>query len=726
MPIDAYSLCPCGTGKKIKFCCPDLLGELQRIERMLEGEQNLACLSQIERLQQQHPDRACLMAIKATLLRALGQWEKVQANAATFVERHPHNPTALAESAIATAAGAPTEDGHGVELGTEPSFVRGGRAAQDILQRALAACGHSVPSRVYEAIGVVARVLLADGQWLAGRALLQLQTAIHREDEYPVEVLVELNRSAEVPLLLKDDPGMATCPDDAPWKDRFVEAIAPLGAGNWQAAAEKLTALAEDVPDSPTIWRNLATVRGWLADERGCIEALGRFAATEVPLEEAVEAEALAMLLTASPLGDPLDILAATWTINDVELLQAALTLESRAVEVSLDPSSLGDGDHPPPRAAYLILDHPVVKKAEDLTPETATRLLAQALLYGRQTDREARLEVLGVTREDLQWLRVLLKEIAGDALDPDLVEEEVIERTSASRQLLAPNWRLPGDVTAKQVDELAAAHARDAFLNRWPQLKLGIFDGRSAREVAGDESCRVRLLAAVLVLQSWNEATPVEFDFNLLRSHLGLPILEPIDPSQVTVEDLPLVRLSRVAAEKASDEALCAGYGRAEVFTATAAAREFARALLERPSLAGSPAQLRAYRTMAMMERDPDKALQYVEQGRQAAESAGRSCASWDLLELTVRFARREVGQLRRLVGHIQDRHLEEPGVAEALTSFLVRVGVIRPDGTPAPLPPQDEAPAAAAAETGETARKLWTPDSQGPGGEKRIWTPD
>jgi hypothetical protein len=31
MPIDAYSPCPGGTGKKIKFCCPDFLGELETI-----------------------------------------------------------------------------------------------------------------------------------------------------------------------------------------------------------------------------------------------------------------------------------------------------------------------------------------------------------------------------------------------------------------------------------------------------------------------------------------------------------------------------------------------------------------------------------------------------------------------------------------------------------------------------------------------------------------------
>ena len=726
MPIDAYSLCPCGTGKKIKFCCPDLLRELQKIERMLEGEQHLACLSHIERLQQQQPDRACLLAIKATLLRALGQWEQVQANAATFVAKHPDNPTALAELAMATAVGAPTEGGHRAKLGTERSLVRGGRAAQGVLQRALAACDGAIPTRVYEAIGVVAQVLLSEGQWLAGRALLQLQMVIHQEDEYPVEALVELSRSADVPLLLKDDARVVSCPDDAPWKGRFEEAMAPLEVANWQAAAEKLTALAADVADSPAIWRNLAMLRGWLADDYGCSQALRKLAATGIPLEDAVEAEALAMLLTDTPLGDPLEILAATWTIHEVELLQAALTLESRVVEVSLDPSSLGDGDHPPPRAGYLVLDRPVLERAEDLTPETAARLLGQALLYGRQTDRAARLEVLGVTREDLQRLQALLKEIAGDAMDADLVEEEVIGQTSASQQLLRGNWRLPGGVTAKQVEELAAAHTRDALLNRWPQLKLGIFDGKSAGEVAGDESCRVKLLAAVLVLQSWGEATPDEFDFNQLRSQLGLPVLEPIDPGQVKVEDLPLVRLSRVVTEKASDEALCAGYGRAVTFAAAAAVQKFARALLDRPSLAGSPEQLRAYRTLATMERDPDKALQYVEQGRQAAESAGLSCASWDLMELTVRFARREAGQLRRLVGHIQDRHLEEPGVAEALTRFLISVGAIRPDGSPAPLPAEEEAPTAAGAGTGAPARKLWTPDSQGPGGEKRIWTPD
>ncbi len=710
MPIDAYTLCPCGTGKKVKFCCPDLLGELQKIERMLEGEQNLACLNHIELLRQKQPFRACLLSIKGMVLRATDRWEEAAANAATFVEKHPHNPTALAESAIATAA------------------QQGGRPAVDVLQKALAACNGKVSSRVYEAMGVVAQVLLSEGQWMAGRGLVRLQLAIDDQDQQPLQMLVELNRSTDVPLLLKDDLILESCPDDVSWKGRFDEAVAPATLGNWLAAAEKLTTLAEEVQDSPTIWRSLAALRGWLADTDGCIEALRRLAATGIPQEDAVEAEALALLIADTPLGDALEVLSAVWTVQDVAHLQAALALDPRVAEIPLDPSSWDEADSPPPRAGYLILDHPIREKAEDLTLDDVSLLLGRALLYGRQTDREARLEIGGVTPEDLQQIKEMLGQIAGEALDADQVEERTIGQTSATARLLQRTWRPPKEATAKQLDRLATAYLRDTLLNRWPQLRLGIFDGRSAREVAADESYRVKLPAAVLVLQSWDELGAASFDFNELRSQLGLPVLGPIDPESVEIGSLPLVRLSRVDAEKASDEAVCEGYRRGAAFGATAASERFARVIVDRSSLAGSPEQLGSYRTLASAERDPEKALDYIQRGRTAAESAGLSSASWDLMELTFRFARRQADHLGRLVEHIQTCHIEEPGVAEALTAFLVEAGVLHPDGTLTAVPPPGQPlPTAEAEGEPDPHQRLWTPESQQPAGEKKtIWTPD
>lgn len=128
MPLDAYSLCPGGTGKKIKFCCPDFLDELQIIDRMLEGEQYLACLQRVEQLLQRHPDRACLLAMKTTLLRVTGKPEEARAAAAVFLERHPDNTTAMAESAVLTAA------------------EQGGSAAVGTLQRAVSLLGRRDPA----------------------------------------------------------------------------------------------------------------------------------------------------------------------------------------------------------------------------------------------------------------------------------------------------------------------------------------------------------------------------------------------------------------------------------------------------------------------------------------------------------------------------------------------------------------------------------------------------
>jgi hypothetical protein len=51
MPLDAYQYCPCGSGKKLKFCCSkDILGELDKVVRAVDGEQRVAALEQIDRL----------------------------------------------------------------------------------------------------------------------------------------------------------------------------------------------------------------------------------------------------------------------------------------------------------------------------------------------------------------------------------------------------------------------------------------------------------------------------------------------------------------------------------------------------------------------------------------------------------------------------------------------------------------------------------------------------
>ena len=58
MSIDRYSLCPGGTGKKIKFCCSDLVTELDKVQRMIQGRQYVSCLELISQVETKKPDRA--------------------------------------------------------------------------------------------------------------------------------------------------------------------------------------------------------------------------------------------------------------------------------------------------------------------------------------------------------------------------------------------------------------------------------------------------------------------------------------------------------------------------------------------------------------------------------------------------------------------------------------------------------------------------------------------
>ena len=92
-------------------------------------------------------------------------------------------------------------------------------------------------------------------------------------------------------------------PDDALWKSSFTLALEPAMRGAWRLAADRLSELAAKVGDWPAIWHNIAVLRTWLADTPRAIEAWRKFAAQDVPLDDAVEAEALVQSLDPEAVG---------------------------------------------------------------------------------------------------------------------------------------------------------------------------------------------------------------------------------------------------------------------------------------------------------------------------------------------------------------------------------------------------------------------------------------
>ena len=706
MAVDPYSPCPGGTSKNIKFCCPDLMADLDKIRRMLEGEQRLACLEYVNKVHASHGDRACLLAVKSMLEVQLGNEEAAESTLSTFVLKYPDNPVALAERSMLEAS-------QGNTLGGLESLVR-----------AIEASGQSMPARVYEAMTPLASMLLADGEVLPARALLMVQAEIAGpDDQRPLQLLMRVLNSPQVPLLLKEDPVWQRAPEGAAWRGEFDQALGLALRGAWRGAANRFRALLNQAGDHVAIWKNLSVLYGWLADKSAATEALRKYSSMAEQLDDAVEAEALAQLLGEDAIGPDIDVLTVVFSVGDTTAIESRLS-SNRTARLEVDLSQAVPEGEPPPRAAYWLLDKPLPTTGVGITIDAVPSVLATLYVFGKQTDREARVEMV-VTRSELQAAEEALRQVAGDALGAK-VEERVTTAISATSHTLGWNWRLPDDTPLEHRKALMEQKRHEVMFQRWMHTSMRLLDSKTPRDAAADPSHRTKLLASILLMELTDTDEHLDSDYNEVRRQLNLPENGAIDPDGVDTSTLPLVRLSRLIMQKLSDDALVQVYQRASLVRAELALRKAATEILARPSLDSKVDKAETYGILSRIEPDPNKAVSHIHEARKLTERTGKSCARWDLEELSLQLQLGSAPDLQRLVEHIRDKHMREPGVAQALVGMLSQAGLIRPDGAPMPAAEQ---PASSIVVPGgaASAGKLWTPDSAQPAGQKQgIWTPD
>ncbi|HEV7223823.1 MAG TPA: hypothetical protein VGN42_14040 [Pirellulales bacterium] len=708
MAIDPYALCPGGTGKKVKFCCPDLLGELEKIQRMLSGDQRQACLDYLGQLEAKFPDRACLLTTKALLQGQLGEPEAARQTVDKVLLSQPENPVALAEAALLTI------DSQGAQAAVEP------------LQRAIAASNGKLPGKVFEVIGILAQGLVAEGHLIAALAHAGFQLRISPKSEDALQLIVQLSTSRLVPLLFKDMPRpFDEGPVEAPLKADFDAALDAGRRFQWRDAAERFARLAERAPNSAAVWRNLGLLRAYLADEQGAAAALHHYAALAVPLDDAVEAEALAQMLDPQR-GEEIDLVFFERPINDVDQLTARLSSSRQVQQLAPEELAWDDPEQPPPRASFCLLDRPMPATGAGLAIADVPETLAQLFLFGRETDRAARLEI-SVYRDQLAAADKQLAELVGDTLGP-AGAEEVISSAPALQRVLSRDWRLPPDTPIEHARDLTDQRQRRALLEKWPQTPNPALGGQTPEQAAAEPARRVKVLALILSLESSSNIE--SSDFNELRARLALPAPEDIDPSamgdDLRANHLSLVRLHRLIASKLSDDDLLYAYQRAALPQAKRALRRIVPEVVSRPSLEQRVDQAQAYGLLASFTQDLEQALDYVERARKAAEASGRSSAEWDMEELMLRLGQGNAPAAERLLKHIQTAHGKEPGVMQRLTQLLYQAGVIDERGRPVGPPAEEPAGIVVPGGPAEAAGKLWTPGGEaGEGKKSALWMP-
>jgi len=716
MSIDPYKLCPCGSGKKVKFCCSkDITGDLEKVQRLLDGNQNVACLDLVNLLLKKYTGRAALLRFKAILLLDGDDLDGSLAMIDELLEQQPNNPVALADLALL----------NGEREGSSHAAIRP-------LQKALAQCEDRMPGRVYEVLLATGVTLLREGHITAGQAHLSLHASIGGVEQPPsMQVLSEFFRSPEVPILLKQEHPLAPPPSDVEWEEEFNDARRLVSRGAWLESLTRFEQLDKQYKDVPAIVRNLALVHSFLGDRSETVTLLRRYAQLieSDDLETAVEYEAFAQLLDDDTPEAQTDHVTLAYEVANIDALMERLLAHKQLGRMEFDPKKLAPDQGPPPKAIFWLLDRPEAVTGVDIAAEDIPMVIGQVSVYGRQTDREARFTIALSKTDDWAEKKKTAEEVGGEFINAEAHEEQA-GQTSTVRDVFSWRWRLPPDTPPAHQAMLVNDRRRHTLLEIWPKINMPMFGDRPALDASADWNYRLRVQGAVLLLEMTAQQSKWMLDCNALRRKLGVPTLDAIDPNDIDLANFSLNRLSRVMVDKLSDEQLLRAYGRSVIMNSVEGIRTFATELVSRESIETDKLDLaQVYGQLAHVAYDNDQALEMIVKAKQIAVRAGQSPAQWLLQEMPLQLMRRDSDEFERLLNQLRSRHMKEPGIGQALFEMMSQFGLIDPSGRPAEAPeetdlapvgsplgssggaPMSGEPPAGASDGGEEKSKLWLP---------------
>lgn len=708
MAFDPYAPCPCGSGKKLKWCCQALAPEMERIERLRESGQLESAVRALDEVKQKHPGNSWAMTTRALLLLKLGRADEMADEVRAVLEAHPDNARAILLNALMDLS------------------QRGPREAVCDVQEALKRAAHQSPSLAGSLATMMGVQLLREARPFSALQYLTLGVNLNPRDQNAAGLLRELLASPQIPLLYKEDYRMQPAtlePLQPDWAREFNEACELAARGAWQAAAEAFESLTDRAGTSKSLWFNLGICRAALGENERAADALRRYTPLEPNRDDAVGIEALAELL-APETGETLNRVAICYPVRRASALKQALESSDRFIAISAEPEDEDQQEEGPEVARYTLLDRPQPEYRPDIAFDELP-LVQGSIRLRDPVDDEPELILETVEGDRAQAAQTALRETGADALgEPQ--EPEVIGEVSREGMEFHPNWVPPKGISPAGLGMLFHRVHKERIETTWVDLPQARFDGKSPREAASDPALHTRLSANILLLELEDRQSGFNDDWNPLREQLGLPVAEGIDPEECDVDEVPLSRMHRIETERLPDDDLLSLSSLAMACSATWAVERFCKEVTRRGSLKEKADVAGAYFTLAEIARDRgdrDRALTWIEEGRALDRSRSQTNRDheWDLLEILTRLTEPKDEKLKSCIGDFFTKHRENAEACERLLHVLVSLGAIRAEDLqrPTAAPPEVAAPVA-------SRPAIWTPGGERPAGEKvKIWTP-
>ena len=189
-----------------------------------------------------------------------------------------------------------------------------------------------------------------------------------------------------------------------------------------------------------------------------------------------------------------------------------------------LDHDPFGEG--PAPRAGYLVLDKETISEDSDGLKELdladVPMVRGELLLYGKQTDRAARIEFVKpedvICEQSLQIVREIFADVIGG--EPKLQRIDSVMQLDHETNF---DWRLPVTVPRETVDRLVKEQFRKTLTEKLAKLKTPMLDDLSLSEAASKPELATAVQAFILFLHQMNggERFPVGLVDELVKDCL-------------------------------------------------------------------------------------------------------------------------------------------------------------------------------------------------------------
>ena len=731
MAIDPYAACPGGTGKKVKFCCDDLTGDLEQIDRLIEGDQISAALEQVERLAAKTPGRACLMATQVKLQLATRKFAEAAVSSQAFLAAFPDNPLALGHASVADAiAGRIQEAAAQFDKARE---VAGQEISTDLVR---------IAATLVQAGAQAGHTGFAQGlvEWMVDKSL---GTAEEQR------LLASVVGSAGVPAALRTKIRLEPAPADSPWQAEFDTGLEHAEAWRLGKALTAFRSLKNVAGQSRELFTNIASLCEMLARPFEAAEAwLALAGLPGLAADDAVEATGRAIALETEADEDrsptvPYERRSATLVLGPegsaaLDLLEDKLRHDAHFEPAPFDRSQWTARGAVPPRSAWRIFEAAP-------TADTPARLVATVLIFGKQTDQEPLATLQGFA-PDVATARAVLEPVLGATFGEPL--SAALPAATPTNWLCGAQFRTPlpkpGAATPagqpSPIDTMVATEQTALwrrFVERWPDTALPELLGKTPRAALGDTVGSRRVAALV----GQGEATARSRDesgaWTEIRARLGMPTPAPID-SVRPLEAVPPLRWHRLDFAKVDLDQLRGVFITALDAGFDLAAERSARALIAR---ADATPEDRWEAWSMLEERAPStvEKLDIIGHLREIATALKVSDGMIDVAELRVRLQRGDQAEIAKLLDGLRRDHARDQKVLEALAQVLMEAGIDLPGmmaaqtggGMPGGTAQPGTLAGGSAAATSAAPSGLWTPGSpqpQAPGqaGEKKtIWTP-